>query len=255
MNDAISIVMPTQALRQRAANLLRAVESVLSQQGVRAIPIVVVNGPMRDAELTRELARRPNLRLTVLQDADLPAALKVGREQVDTPWFGVLDDDDELLPNALATRVEGLRDRPEYDVIVTNGLLRGREGDELNVADFSKCAIDPLRALMDRNWLVPCSGLFRTSAVDVPIFDGIPQYLEWTYLAIRISTSCKITFLNRPTFVYYTDTQLSRSKSRDSVLGGPAAIERLLELELPPDVRARLEMRVGMARHCAADLH
>lgn len=253
MNDAVSIIIPTQALRQRADSLLRAIESVLSQQGLGAMPIVIVNGPTRDAELTGELTRRRDLRLTILPDADLPAALKVGREHVDTPWFAVLDDDDELLPGALATRVGGLRDRPEYDVVVTNGFLRGREGDELNVADFSTFATDPLRALMRQNWLVPCSGLFRSDAVGLPIFDGIPQFLEWTYLAIRIATSCKILFLNRPTFVYYTDTPLSRSSSLDYVLGQPAAIQQLLALELPSDLRAWIEMRLGIACHTAAD--
>ncbi len=42
--------------------MLKAIAAVLSQEGVRAVPLLIVNGPHVDAELLRQLARRKDLR-------------------------------------------------------------------------------------------------------------------------------------------------------------------------------------------------
>jgi hypothetical protein len=54
----------------------RAIESVLDQRGVRASPIVVVNGHLRDADLAAQLHADRRLRVPEQAPADLPAALQ-----------------------------------------------------------------------------------------------------------------------------------------------------------------------------------
>jgi hypothetical protein len=167
---------------------------------------------------------------------------------VDTPYFAVLDDDDELLPGALQTRLQALHETGA-DVLVTSGYLDGFGRRELNIADFCAIEADPLRALLVRHWLPPCAGLFRSSTVTLEFFEGIPRYREWTYLALQFALRLKIRFESQATFVYRTDTPGSLSKSRAYCLAGPPAITRMLELGLPADVRAALRVRL------AGDLH
>src|SRR5690349_1965428 len=224
--------MPTRALRERAALLKRAIESVLHQAGVRAVPLVVVNGPDSDPALVAELRADSRLRLTILQEADLPAAIRAGRGMVDTEWFAALDDDDFMLPGALAVRLRALQEAAGFDVVVTNGLLRAAGGDRLNIDDMGVVERDPLRAMLRRNWLLPGSWLCRSDAIDGDFFDGMPRYLECTYLGLRFASACRIKFIHAPTVLHDLDTPQAESKSRDYKLGWAAALRRLLELDL-----------------------
>jgi glycosyltransferase involved in cell wall biosynthesis len=245
----VSVIMPTMAHRERAASLVRAIDTVVSQEGARGIPLVVVNGDAGGPEVLAHLRRRSDIRLVVRAEANLPRALQAGRALVDTPYFAVLDDDDQLLPGALRARLEALDQAPGADVAVTNGFLEGGGRRVLNVDDFEQIRANPLRMLLVHHWLPPCAGLFRTSAVSGDFFEAIPRYREWTYLALRLALALRICFAERPTFVYRTDTPDSLSKSRAYCLAGPPAIVRMLELELPADVRAALRVRL------AGDLH
>jgi glycosyltransferase involved in cell wall biosynthesis len=248
----VSVIVPTLANADRVVSLFRAIDTVLSQRRVRATPLVIVNGSRPAAGVMERLGRRRDIRLARLPEASLPRALKAGRAMVDTEYFAELDDDDELLPEALATRLTALRDAPGVDAVITNGFLRGAGREEINVLDFTEAQTDPLRALLRCNWHVPCSGLFRTATITEEFFDDIPQYVEWTYLGLCISLRRRIVFLNCPTFVYHTDSPGAVSKSREYDLGLPGAIDRLLRMDLPRDVRPLLEARLTAAHHTAA---
>ena len=257
MSDArnVSVIMPTRALRQRRVLLRRALDSVLAQEAVSVVPLVIINGSDRDAELTRELQADRRLRVVTLEDADLPNALRTGREMVDTNWFAELDDDDVLLPGALAVRVQALEQRPEFDAVVTNGFMRDSAGDTLNISDVFFVERDPLRALLCHNWMLPGAWLCRTHTVGPQVFEGMPRFLENTYLALRLATSCRIKFLDCPTVIWHTDTPLSESKSRAYVVGQAAALRRILELDLPLDVQAQFRSRVSDACNAIARLY
>ncbi|HEU4371532.1 MAG TPA: glycosyltransferase family A protein [Methylomirabilota bacterium] len=248
----VSVIVPTQACRARASSLVRAIDSVVSQQNARGIPLVVVNGDRGAPEMLEHLRRRADIRLAVLEEAGLPRALHAGRTLVDTPYFAVLDDDDELLPEALQTRLAALDAAPGTDVAVTNGYLVGFGRHALNIGDFGRIRADPLRMLLVQNWLAPCAGLYRTGAVTTEFFADVPEYREWTYLALRLARALRITFTDRPTFVYRTDTPGSLSKSREYCLAGPSATARMLALDLPPDVRAALRVRLARDLNDAA---
>ena len=114
----VTIIIPTRGLRSRAELLQRAVSSVLHQQGVKAIPLVVLNGAHRAPEVERALRETPGVELLSLAAAGIPGALMIGRKAVRTPWFGTLDDDDILTPDALASRIRMLEAMPDHDVVV-----------------------------------------------------------------------------------------------------------------------------------------
>jgi hypothetical protein len=249
----VSIIMPTAARRERSGGLVRAIDSVVSQIGARGVPLVVVNGTAVAPEVLEHLHRRRDIRLTRLDEGSLPGALHAGRTLVDTPFFGVLDDDDELLPDALRIRLTAFADAADADVVVTSGFNVGFGRREVTITDFEQIQADPLRMLLVQQWLPPCAGLFRSSAVTHDFFSAIPPYREWTYLALRLALTLRMRFAAHPTFLYRTDTENSLSKTREYSLGGPPAIRRMLELELPADVRGALRVRLAAELHSASN--
>jgi len=245
--------MPTRGLRERAGLLQNAIDSVLGQIGVRAVPLLVLNGAHSCPEVDRALKSDPRLRLITRDEADLPAAMRAGRATVDTPLFATLDDDDLLLPNALALRVEALQSRPDCDAVITNGYRHTDAGDVLNIPAGFDVNSDPLRALLRRNWLLPGSWLCRSDKVGVSLFDGMPRYLECTYLAVRFATEYRMLWLDTPTVAYRVGSPLAASNSRKYTLGQVDALRRILKLKLPSDVRWQFRARIAAQYHWEAN--
>jgi len=249
------VIVPTRALAGRAAVLRRALDSVLAQRSVRVVPIVVINGPDGDAALVRELHADARLRIITLSSADLPAALRAGREQVETPYFAELDDDDVLLADALARRAEVLESDAECDVVITNGLRDDGTAQVVHVVDVAAVERDPLRALIRQNWLLPGSWMCRTDRVGAGLFGGMPRYLECTYLGLCFAMQFRMRFLAEPTVIWHTDSPLSVSASSDYILGQVPALERILEMDLPADVRQRYREELAPACNAIARQH
>lgn len=252
---SVGVIVPTCAVAERAALIHRALASVLSQEGVNAVPVVVVNGANRCPELVRELGSDPRVQLIEIPQAGIPDALRAGRDAMQCEWFSSLDDDDLYLPDALATRVQALRARPECGAVVTNGYVRGHGVERLHVPDMQRVARDPLKALTEGNWLLPGSWMCRTESVGSGLFHRMPRMLECTYLALQLVLHCRPCFVDRPTVVWNTDTPGSASKSREYWLGHVEALEQLLELPLPPDTRRWLMASRTSAQHERADFH
>lgn len=253
--DEVAVIMPTLALGMRATLIRRSLDSVLSQEGVRPIPILVVNGSRRDQSLVRHLKTDTRVRVIEVGEAGIPGAFQAGRESVDTQWFSSLDDDDVYLPGALAARVEALRARPDCDTVVTNGLRRNSDGDQLHNPDMSVIEREPLSALTAGNWLLPGSWLCRSERIGPWLFDGMPKFLECTYLAIQFALHCRLCCLDEPTVAWYTDTPESESKSRAYVLSMDNALKRILELPLPAEFRPWIRRKISEAQHNISELH
>ncbi len=250
---AVSYIIPTLAGLDRADRLARAIDSVATQVGVRALPIVVVNGPNPAPPVLERLERDPRIRVERLMEADLPGAIRRGRAVVDTPYFGALDDDDFLLPGALKLRVDCLEADRDAEVVVTNGLRQRNGVDVVHWNDASAIRADPLRTLLRKNWFLPGSWLCRTDPSNLEIFERMPRYLECTYLAVHFSLRARIRFLETPTVVWIEAGGLSASVPYH--VGQPAALEQILDAPLPADVRRGLERHLTMAYHTLADFH
>jgi glycosyltransferase involved in cell wall biosynthesis len=252
---AVSVVVPTLATKERAPFLLRAIASVLAQSHVRATPIVVANGPTVDADLLAHLRRRRDIRLVRLGPADLSGALAAGREAIDTSSFSELDDDDLLLPDALATRVDALFGDAVPDVVVSEGIIRSAHGDRRCIGDIAAVRLDPLRSLMRRSWLLPGATLFRTEHFPASLFATLPRYLERTYLAAVLATRFKVCFVETPTVMHFVGNPFSMDASHDCCIGRAGAIRRLLELPLTQEVRRIVRDKICAAEHHASVLH
>ena len=252
-DPAVTIIIPTRGLRERTSSLAAAIESALSQCDVRPVVIVVLNGVRRDPAVECSLRADARVRLVVREIASLSAALATGRAMVDTPWFTALDDDDLLVPNALALRLRALEQHPECAAVVTNGWRRNGTGDTLQVPPDHDVFADPLRAMLAHNWLLPGSWLCRTDCVGTDVFEVMPDFLECTYLGLRLASEHHIVWLDTPTVIYTVGSPSAESTSRAYVLGQVTALRRIIALPLPDDVRRTLRSRMAGAYHAAAD--
>lgn len=228
-------------------------QSVLDQQDVRARALVVLNGAPDHASLAAEMAADDRVRLITRSEAGIPAALHNGLQLVATSYFGSLDDDDLLLPGALKLRYDALERHPDRIVAVTNGYRREAEGDVLHVANGTDIQSDPLRALFNRNWMLPGSWLCRTAPKTADLFTEMPKNLECTYLGIRFSM-LGMVWLETPTVIYTTGTPISESKSREFLDGQSEALRQISALDIPDFARRELRRRIAAALHRSANV-
>lgn len=252
-DPAVTIIIPTCGRRDRAGSLQAAIASALGQEGVCVTVLVVLNGGGRDAAVERTLRSDPRIALLDREVASLPGALAAGRAAVRTPWFASLDDDDLFLPGALRLRVEALESRSDCAAVITNGYQRDASGDAIHMVCGHQVHADPVRAMLARNWLLPGSWLCRTDRVGVDVFREMPEFLECTYLALRLATEHRIVWLDTPTVIYRVGSPGAASRSRAFVTGQVQGLRRVLALHLPGDVRRVLRQRVAGAYHTAAD--
>ena len=250
---AVSVIIPTLGLRERADSLRAAIRSALEQAGVTTTVIVVLNGPGRDPKVERELRDNVRVTLVVRDTGGIPAALAAGRAEVRTPWFATLDDDDLYLPNALLLRVRALEKRPECAAAFTNGYLRSGMNDVLHVKGNRRIGDDPVHAMLDGNWCLPGSWLCRSAMVDGSVFEDMPKHLECTYFALHIATEHPIVWIDAPTVIYSVGSPAADSQTRAFVIGQVRALRRIIQLDLPDDVRHAYRMRIASAYHSAAE--
>jgi glycosyltransferase involved in cell wall biosynthesis len=250
----VDIIIPTLAQTPRRHLLARALQSLLTQEGARVRPIVVINGQSPDPELIDELCQNQDIELVTRQEPGIPGALYAGRQRVQAPFFGTLDDDDLLLPHALAARIALLLERHDIDAVVSNGIRREPDGDQLLVTDMAEVEADPIRYMMCKNWLLPGGFLARTERVTSAVFDGIPGQLENTFLGLRLACRHRLAFIAEPGVVWFTDSPGAAHEHSDYVRGMPAALLLMHELPLPSDVHRMIDVKVGNACHSLAQL-
>jgi len=251
--EPVTIVIPTLATAERGPYLRKAIGSILAQAESRPIPLVVANGDRCDPEVLRWLEDNRAIRFLRVAPASMPNALYEGWKAVDTRFFGELDDDDELLPRALALRLAAFENSPDADVVVTNGIVRDEFGDSSAIADVAGVAANPLRSLMEAPWLLPGAALFQRERVDESVFSDIPPHLEWTYIALRLSLECAIMFLPEKTVLHRVGLPFSIDRSFAGMICKADSMRRLLDLDLPMDVRHAFERKTTDAYHGAAE--
>jgi hypothetical protein len=248
----IDVVIRTTCEGSRRRSLQRAVASVVSQRDVAARPVVVVAGP-RPGPLPK-LSSRNGIRVHRIEAQASPGrALTIGRGLIDSPFFAFLDDDDELLPGALATRVAIMRADPRVQVVVTTGYVVRGHTRRMHIDDIARHQDDPLRGIIERCWLASCGGLFRTAALPPSLFDALPDLCEWTCVALRLALAASsIRFVDRPTYVVH-DRAGSLSKGDAYVESSLRVLDSMRAVPLPAADRRRLAQKHCAALHDAAE--
>jgi glycosyltransferase involved in cell wall biosynthesis len=244
----IDVIIPTICDQQRGPLLMRAIEHVVSQEGVAARPIVVVNGSRVDAAAFAQLQVRSDIHLIRIEQGSLFLARRTGFETVRTEFFAIHDDDDFLLPGALARRLKAFRDEPKVDWVTANGIFV-RDGRESPfIASMDAVRRDPYGTLLDYCWLCSAGNLFRTAAMPRDLFDAVHS-MDITYIALRLLSDGKMPALvDVPTFKYfYYPTSLSKQDHYN--LAAAASIRTMMALPVPGWVRRGLASKYRRAMH------
>jgi glycosyltransferase involved in cell wall biosynthesis len=247
MSSEISIVIPTIAVTERRDGLYRAIGSIVEQQGVDALPVVVVNGSRFDPALVAELAADPRIHLLQIAEGNVSRARHAGLLASTRPFFGFLDDDDELLPGGLAARHARFAD--DVDVVVSNGYFLTRQDEQTEIVPrdiMARIEADPLGAFMDCNWFSAASGLFRAASIPASLFDFDLRFYECTFIALRLMDQrARIRFCETFGFRMHQSTPDSATKTKAYVRAQPDFVRRM-----------RTFRRFGTAydRHCVRKL-
>ncbi len=244
----ITIVIPTTCSADRHESLLRAVQSAHAASCQPIAVLVVVNGSRVDADTLAELTEQP-VTIDRQREGSLPKALARGRSLVQTPFFGFLDDDDELLPGALDSRLALMLADPRLGLVVSNGYreLQGKRSSA--VPSLEGVDREPLRQLLSNNWLASCAGLYRTSMVSGAYFQQIHAFAEWTWLGYRLCLAGTLVGVVREHGFVVHDTPGSLSKSAGYQRSYVALLDRMLAENPPRWARKALLAKRSAALH------
>lgn len=250
--SGITVIIPTTCELRRWESLQRAIASVMQQSGVTPRVLAVVNGQRFDPTRYEALCQMPGVEVVYLAEGNASLAQRTGRSLVTTAYFAFLDDDDEYLPGGLKARLVPLEQDNALDFVASQGVRCFDGVDQPCWPSTGAIHRDPLRALADTNWLASCGGLFRTRSIAVDYFDGCSRYLEWTLLAYKLAASRRMVFVDTATFRIH-DSPGSLSKSTAYRYGEIDVILKILQLQLPGDVRESVRVKLGKAHHDVSD--
>jgi glycosyltransferase involved in cell wall biosynthesis len=248
-----SVVIATTAVEARKAALRRAIAGALAQEPRPAV-IVVVNGVRYDRALYEELQAMQAITLVYSEVPSYPAAQRLGRSHVATPYFCFLDDDDELLPGSIAARLAHVQAHPDVDVVVARGYRCIDGVDKPDGATFPANDSELLVSLLRHNWFASPAALFATERVGGEFFDGETKYYEWTLMAFRLAAAGRRFGFVEDYGYRLHESPVSLSKESGSTLAVPEVLHALQRLSSSRAVRRELERRLTHAYHDCSTL-
>lgn len=248
-NSKITVIIPTTAEWKRFDAIKRAVESIRKSSVEKVLIIASVNGNKFHLEVCEWLKAQPDVIYIYNDIGSAPLAHIRGRELVKTPYFSFLDDDDEYLKHALDIRLKILEENQNVSLVVTNGYSVTKNVQNIHYKNMCNVNEDQFYALYQENWLHNCNHLFRTADIKIELFKNHVQYLEWTWLAFKISIAgLKVVAMDEKTFLYY-DTEDSLSKS-DAYNGTfPKLAKKMLAMSPPKNIKSQITYKLAEHFH------
>lgn len=244
----LSVIIPTMGVRPE---ILRAVATIQAQVAVPCLALVVVNGNRYDPRLVARLEADPAVRVIRTPVPGVSHARLLGVRHVETPFFSLLDDDDELLPDCLAPVMEAFE--AGADVVATNGLMETDGNLGVKHANLTAYGDDHALALLHENWAT-AGGLYcRAAGVPVELFEGLPNYMELTQLGMRMTMRCRISRIDCKTFILHEGAAEQATKSLAYLRAEPGVMSNIASEVARRDVRAVLRRKRSAALHDCAE--
>ncbi len=174
-------------------------------------------------------------------------ATLLGRQFVETPYFTYLDDDDELLPYALARRI-AILECEQVDCVATNGYHCRNGVDEPLFTNTQRFVTGEfLESLLEsRNWLASGACMFRTQTVTEHYFQDLPRHREWTVIAYRIASDARVKFCDVPTCRINSSSK-SESKKDSYAEAAAEAWEKIMHANHRDDLLPAIRRQQSVA--------
>ncbi|MBA3652809.1 MAG: glycosyltransferase family 2 protein [Actinobacteria bacterium] len=184
----VSVIMPTY---NRAATVIRAVESVLNQTFADIELIVVDDGSTDSTPALMENITDPRLRYIRLPtNGGVARARNAGIAVAGSDWLAFQDSDDEWLPGKLESQLAAARDAPNDADWVIGGYTLDSSDGETVIPQHTLAGADPTPDILD-GWpiITPTWLVRRELLAAVGPFDESMRCLEDWDLAFRLSAA------------------------------------------------------------------
>jgi glycosyltransferase involved in cell wall biosynthesis len=214
----VSVVIPTFG---RADLVTRAVRGALAQTVRNIEVIVVVDGPDEATHAALATVADPRLRVLGLpRRAGGPNARNVGVDAARALWTALLDDDDEWLPDKLATQLQLAASAGVPMPIVATRLTNRTPRAEFVLPRRLPVVGEPISEYLTvRRGLFHGDGFIQTSTimaptellVRVPFAVGVPrmQELDWALRALD-HEGVGLVYATEPLVIWHTDEDRPR---------------------------------------------
>lgn len=250
MNN-VTVIIPTLCAPKRAMELVRAIDSVNAQQGEFGVEtLVTVNGPWSDPALLAKVSAMPGVQVLQIEAAGISIARLHGRRHVKTPYFLFLDDDDELYPHALEELLATFaKSDPDTALVIAdafNDYRNRRYGFDPSPEAIER---DPLSTLLDQNWLIVQSALFKTELAPAHLFDLETRSNECTMIAFNFALAGMKVRVNDKALAIIHDKPDSESKTEHFITQETEVVKWMLAQPVPPAIRAKLRRKLAATHH------
>ena len=214
----VSVVIPT---RNRGETVVRAVQSALAQTFEDLEVVVVVDGPdLATVELLQH-NNDPRLRVIALKkSAGGSEARNIGVREAKGEWIALLDDDDEWLPEKLATQMSIACCQREPNYVVTTQYLYSRPGRAPQIwpgrlprsgEPLSEFLFAPRGGFQTSVYLVP-----RTLFLQNPFRAGLKKHQDWDwFLRLATEPGFQLLWVELPLSIYWAPEKNSVSTAID----------------------------------------
>jgi len=246
----ITTIIPTY---RRPKLLRRAILSVLNQS-YQNFQICVYDNASGDetAQLVTELAQRDTRVKYHCHPKNIGAAanFNYGIEQVKTPFFSLLSDDDVVLPNFYTETLSGFEKYP--DAMFSAGLVINmtQGGHVINVTLSSWeregyfCPPEGLYAMLEGRHPITTAILFRREVID--IYKGIDPDIVVSDLDLEVRIAARFPFVisKRPCGIFVAHPSSAGIQANSSWIW-PSCLKLIQNLQeddsIPADIRGNAE--------------
>ena len=219
MSEKVSIIIPAY---NKAALTVKTVESVLKQT-YSPIEIIVVDDGSSDNTKEALLPFQNKIRYVYKQNGGACSARNVGIKMAQGEFIGLLDCDDQYLPNKVELCVDYLRKNPNAGFVHTAAYFIDHNENILSTYSHpkSKKPGHITRQLILGNFVCNSTPLIRKKAIDeAGLFDeSIFAPADWD-MWLRISERYEVGYIDQPLTKYrvtdnYTFTKLQLSQKEE----------------------------------------
>lgn len=240
-----SVVIPTY---NRAAKVVRAVESVLAQT-LSDYDLWVIDDGSRDDTAQRLAPYGDRLHYVAQANGGVAQARNRGMQASTGQYIALLDSDDRWHPQKLATVARAIAAQPQAGLFYSQWEAVSETGQRLWVDRSRGVRGSPYRALLMGDFLATSSAVIKRASLQaVGGFDGSLTPCEDWDLWLRLSRQFSIHYIPE-ILVAFEHTPHNKATSNAS--GWLAAHDRVIEKALAADpqlsARARQAVRANLA--------